>query len=570
MSEAVKSIKTLNGYSLEDTEAREGVAKAARRIDTVSFVVGENLINNETGVVLGTNWAGDAANGYTHEAGSTEPLTIQVATEEGAAYYIDWAPASSSEASLFVAIGDTPGVDTYKGTDLPSTAIISDGGYLIFTPEKEFAGTIHSISIRKIGTGEKVITKELINHDTGTMTANISGFWNVALGQRALQTSVNGSRNIAIGNQALRTLVTGTRNVSVGTFALCYLQYGERNIAIGADSLWLATHADDCIAIGMAAMSTRGTAETDLKECIAIGRDAMHNCKDDAKNVIAIGRYAGTYAYKQDVFVGTKAGYRSGGTGNTAIGDQSFASYAQGDDGARDPDTGDLMGDYNSFFGKGADVADTKTAKYRSTAIGYNAKVDKSDQMVLGGDNVKETVVKGDMVVRGTDGVMRRIVFLPGEEVPVGDAQLFDYTTAETSQMIPQQSTMVTASSAVSRTWIIPYSGKANEKISFNTFADTTELGVQRLYFYVANEKPDIAGSTVLQIGSVSTTNMRGNITPTMDYQYIAVSFGLSAASETAWNEIAKGLTVQKGNYATEYTSYYKSEAGTVAWEAVN
>lgn len=99
----------------------------------------------------------------------------------------------------------------------------------------------------------------------------------------------------------------------------------------------------------------------------------------------------------------------------------------------------------------------------------------------------------------------------------------------------------------------------------------THEAGsTEPLTIQIATEKPDIAGSTVLQIGSVSTANMRGSITPTMDYQYIAVSFGLSVASETVWNEIAKSLTVQKGNYVTEYTSYYKSEAGTVTWEAVN
>lgn len=567
LSEEIANIPGIE-FDMQDT---------IHRIENLSFPVGENLLTDSTPVVLGANWSGSLVEGFTHTVGSIEPLTLQVPTEEGAAYYINWETTGNYEAALFVSIGSTPGVDTYKGADMPSTAIVSDGGYLIFTPESKYAQGIQNISIRKIGDGETIITKEVLNFDSNTMEGNIVGFWNVAIGRRAMMSNQNGSRNIAVGNEALRTLITGTRNVGVGTFALCYLQHGDRNIAIGADSLWFATHADDCIAIGMAAMSTRGNGETNLKECIAIGRDAMHNCDNNARNVIAIGRYAGTYATIEDVFVGTRAGYRSGGRGNVAIGDQAFSTFTQEGDGARDPDTGNLIGDYNTFVGKNADVSDVQTAKYRSTAIGYNAKVEKSDQVVLGGDNVKESLIKGDLIVRGTDGVRRRIVFNSGTGTPVGDAQLFNYREAEHSSMLPTVSTMTTSNNSESRTWIIPHDGKSGEKITFNTFVDKTaaELGIRVLHVWFTDVKPDAAGLSLLQVGSCSTEYIRGSITANQDFQYIAVSFQMqstlsSEEREVAWDEIEKRLTVQKGNYVDVYTDYYTSESGTVTWEAVD
>lgn len=554
----------------------EQYEKTIHYIESISFPVGENLINDSIPFVLGANWTGDIASGFTHASGSKEPLIIQVPTDTDVAYYIDWETVENYEAALLVSIGNTVGVDTYKGSEMPSTAIISDGGYLKFTPESNYAGSISNISIRKVGEGETIITKEVFNIDSNTMENSIVGFWNTAIGRNVLKCNQNGSRNVGVGNNALRELTTGTRNIGIGTFALCYLQSGERNIAIGADSLWFATHADDCIAIGMAAMSTRGTAETSLKECIAIGRDAMHNCANDARNVIAVGRYAGTYATIEDVFVGTRAGYRSGGRGNTAIGDQAFSTYTQSGDGARDPETGNLMGDYNTFIGKNADVADVQTAKNRSTAIGYNAKVEKDDQVVIGGDNVLETLAKGDFIVRGTDGIKRRLVFNPETQVPVGDAQLFNYRDAEYSSQLPNSS-LVTVNNNNTRTWIIPRDGVSGERITFNTFTDKTasELGISALYIYFTNEKPDTAGLTVLQTGVTSIENKRGSMTVTQAFKYIAVSFQLSTSltdeeKEATWNEVAQRLTVQVGAYATQYTDYYTSQAGTVTWEYVS
>lgn len=547
-------------------------------IESISFPVAENLLSDSTPVVLGANWTGSIAAGFTHTAGNTEPLTIQVPTEEGSAYYINWEQVGSWVAALYVSIGGTPKVDTYKGADAPCAAIISDGGYLIFTPETKQTGGIKNLSIRKIGSGDTIITKEVLNYDSDTMKNSITGFWNVSIGRNSLTSNVNGSRNIAIGNEALRTLETGTRNIGVGTFAMCYLKYGDRNIAIGADSLWYATHAEDCVAIGMAAMSSKGTSETNLRECIAIGRDAMHKCDDNARNVIAIGRYAGFYAALEDVFIGTRAGYRSGGRGNVAIGDQAFSTTTTEGDGARDPNTANLLGDYNTFVGKNADVADTKTAKHRSTAIGYNAKISKSDQVVLGGDNTNETIIKGDLIVRGTDGVHRRIIFNPATDgVPVGDAQLFNYRDAEHSTILPSSSTMQTSSIATGRTWIIPYDGKTGDKITFNTFVDKTavELGIRQVFIYLMNEKPITAGLTVLQIGTSSVTYLRGGVDATQDYNYIGVAFQTEQSvtdDERAvlWDEITRRLTVQKGPYVTGYTDYYTTSSGTVTWESVD
>ena len=50
-------------------------------------------------------------------------------------------------------------------------------------------------------------------------------------------------------------------------------------------------------------------------------------------------------------------------------------------------------------------------SQVNQTVIGYNAVGDKANQAVIGNDSVTETLLKGNIVVRGTDGKKRQIVF---------------------------------------------------------------------------------------------------------------------------------------------------------------
>lgn len=44
-------------------------------------------------------------------------------------------------------------------------------------------------------------------------------------------------------------------------------------------------------------------------------------------------------------------------------------------------------------------------------AIGEEADCDKDNQTVIGNDSTVETIVRGDLIVKGTDGIKRQIVF---------------------------------------------------------------------------------------------------------------------------------------------------------------
>lgn len=47
----------------------------------------------------------------------------------------------------------------------------------------------------------------------------------------------------------------------------------------------------------------------------------------------------------------------------------------------------------------------------QTTVVGQGAKATKHKQAVLGGDATVETVLKGDLIVRGIDGIYRQLVF---------------------------------------------------------------------------------------------------------------------------------------------------------------
>ena len=192
------------------------------------------------------------------------------------------------------------------------------------------------------------------------LSSNISGSGNTAIGYRALKDNTN-HNNTAIGKQALETNTTGTDNTAIGRFAL-KSNSGNNNIAIGLSAL----------------SSNSGDYN------IAIGDEAAHSISGDYN--IALGylvlRHGTTGS--NNIGIGYEALLQTTGQRNVAIGYRAGRS--------------NTSTSHNTFIGDGADT----TGGYQfSTAIGHNAKITASNQIMLGRSN-ETVVVPGNMTIVGT------------------------------------------------------------------------------------------------------------------------------------------------------------------------
>ena len=229
--------------------------------------------------------------------------------------------------------------------------------------------------------------------NSGTVASNNIGFGNAANFE-----NVTGENNIAIGNNAINRNNSGSNNVAFGIFANVYMKTGARAIAFGNSALnWNGT-GEDNIFFGRASgfYSYTGTQN------IALGRNALRFA--DGTNNIAIGQ---------------SALQQTDGDGHIAIG---FASLFQLSDTEASKDIGNVaigfealrkleFGSYNTALGYHAlyETANfaRSTANYNSAlgdfayvsannayensmALGYNARITKSNQIVFGNGSVTE------------------------------------------------------------------------------------------------------------------------------------------------------------------------------------
>jgi hypothetical protein len=182
---------------------------------------------------------------------------------------------------------------------------------------------------------------------------------NTSIGLYSSQLITTGISNVAIGTYSLQLITTGARNVAIGTYSLQQNISGYSNTAIGAYSLQ---------------QNTTGYYNT------AIGTYSLQ--KNNAGNYnVAIG----ANSLQQNI-----SGYY-----NVAIGANSLQQ--------------NISGNYNTAIGT------YSTANYNcnySTAIGANAIITASNQIVLGGLNtIYPTVyIPGDLDVSGNLDVSSNVV----------------------------------------------------------------------------------------------------------------------------------------------------------------
>jgi len=160
------------------------------------------------------------------------------------------------------------------------------------------------------------------------------GKWNVAIGPDTQHTLCNAEQNTAIGRSAQYVLTKGAGNIAIGAASQRNLKEGSYNIGLGTDTMY--------------------NSETGNNN-IAVGYDSLHDNINGNDNV--------------------SIGYMSGYDGVKSKINAKFANR-------------------NVWIGNftGKSIVENIND---SIAIGYEAKNDKSNQVVIGNENINETNLYG-------------------------------------------------------------------------------------------------------------------------------------------------------------------------------
>ncbi|GAB4048006.1 tail fiber domain-containing protein [Spirosoma litoris] len=205
---------------------------------------------------------------------------------------------------------------------------------------------------------------------TVALLSNTTGQNNTASGYRSLYSNTTGQGNTALGSVALMTNSSGNNNTALGTVALTSNTTGANNTASGAGALQKNTTGYENTAVGSNASATNTTGYSN----IAVGTDALYNNLDGHDNT---------------AFGGSALLNNTSGPGNMASGNLALRLNTTG---ANNTASGTIAlqnnttGSYNTALGynSGPSTGNLNNA----TAIGANAIVNASNQIVLGDNSI--------------------------------------------------------------------------------------------------------------------------------------------------------------------------------------
>lgn len=285
---------------------------------------------------------------------------------------------------------------------------------------------------QKAGRIDNSDANAFFGYQAGNANINTVGVYNTAIGNTALYSNTSGALNTAIGSNALYSNTIGYFNTSVGRNALYSNVAGSNATAIGANAMYYANNnaiafTNYNVAVGFEALRGSTTASNNWgnfntaigyqslysntmgSNNIAIGHTALYS-NTNANQNIAIGNGAlytqsynpGTDWNSDNVAIGYQALYTNmptstnEGNQNTAIGNYAlFGNNVGGNNTAVGylagyttvPANANGMGSNNTFIGYNTGFA-SSTQRTNATAIGYNAKVDASNALILGGTGI--------------------------------------------------------------------------------------------------------------------------------------------------------------------------------------
>ena len=255
--------------------------------------------------------------------------------------------------------------------------------------------SIHNIAIGfeaiAYGNGEKdsvAVGYQALNSSRGQQ--------NVGVGAYSCFYNTHGELNVAIGEQSMYYNLTGQMNTAVGQTSLHDNQWGDENTAVGLGALEkMDAFGTAIIAFSNYSGTVAGTVKvtTDGAHGLPTGTTTLINIKATTNynhSSITVTRIDATNFYFTHAWAGDDAtGYwyhGHSGYMNTAIGAESGFNTGSGA--------------YNVFVGA---KADSTINTNNSIAIGHEAYVTKSNQIMLGNSSITETVLNGHVILANTD-----------------------------------------------------------------------------------------------------------------------------------------------------------------------
>lgn len=378
------------------------------------------------------------------------PFVFQVSTRNNSDYYFHVIQKEGKLTNAFhVGIGGLSPTDPYNLTTEMAVLMRADCGYLKIYPQSGESFVLSDIRFSEISDTITSDSVSLMQNSVaiGMPQSSVGGKWNVAIGDSTtMANNLNATRSIAIGHNALSNMESGIQNIGIGTFSLYEMQYGERNIGLGPDALYRTRNAFDNVAIGRGVLANEKYSQQEalLERNVAIGNFAMIRNSESTHDAVAIGYCANADCGDEDVAIGNHANER-GGAKNVVIGFEAAKLNGRDENviigyKAVPGDTGkgkgnviigaysDIEGPVNNsvVIGKDASISFADN----SIAIGANSVCSKANQTSIGNTSTSETVIHGDLIVRGSDGKYRRVVFLENGNCTWTLAEEYEPTTA--------------------------------------------------------------------------------------------------------------------------------------------
>jgi hypothetical protein len=319
--------------------------------------------------------------------------------------------ASPATGLLIFQTTNTPGFYYYNGSAWTAVSSANNGWQLTgnsgIDPTANFLGTtdVEPLLFRVDNIASGVIDASTQNAGFGyqSLKANTSGQYNSAFGTLALTSNTTGYANTAIGIGTLDKNTTGYYNTAVGNVALFSNKSGHDNAAVGAYALFANKTGYGNSALGDSALknNTGGIFNA------ALGNSALDaNTTGSYNNSIGFKSLFSNTTGSDDNALGLFALWgNTTGSSNTAVGDESLdqdstgsANTALGADaltyvGGESYNTGAGFGSGGYYTSTnstylGAMAAPTTNWFINSTAVGYEANVYASNQVLLGNSSV--------------------------------------------------------------------------------------------------------------------------------------------------------------------------------------
>ena len=217
---------------------------------------------------------------------------------------------------------------------------------------------------------------------------------------------------MAIGMNVLNNNTTGTNNTACGTNSLAINTAGRNNSAFGSRTLVYNTTGNANSAFGQSALLSNTTGISN----VAVGLGALQNNTTGSNNG-AVGRTA--------LFLNTTGGSNHA-FGNSALYNNTTGNYNSAIGQSAGVNNAQSASSNNTFLGAYTDLDSNANSWANSTAIGYNAKITASNQIVLG-TSTETTAIPGKLFTTG-DASLNGNLTLGGNLVVNGNLSVKEFT----------------------------------------------------------------------------------------------------------------------------------------------